>query len=165
MGGKLSMSSTPGKGAAFTLRIPHAQAETPANAVLAGTRPVSAMDAEFAIHHPQRILVVEDDKVNLKLILSMLRKLGYEPMSACDGLEAVKVCEQKKPDCILMDVQMPVMDGLEATRNIRAMEQSRSLRPAYISALTANILPEDQQRCFDAGMNAYLNKPVKSQIT
>ncbi len=107
--------------------------------------------------------MVEDDKVNLKLIVRILRELGYEPLTAPNGFEAVAIFEEENPDCILMDVQMPEMDGLEATRKIRNLESSRQRRPVFISALTANILPEDQQRCFDAGMNAYLNKPVKSQ--
>jgi len=163
MGGAVEVSSEPGVGSTFTLRLPLVLAAGPADAGAPTARPRPPLDENFARRHPQRILVVEDDRVNLKLIVKMLGRLGYEPLAAANGADAIALYERELPDCILMDVQMPGMDGIEATRRIRTMERSRSLPHAFISALTANILPEDRQRCLEAGMDAYLNKPVKSQ--
>ncbi len=162
MGGDLRLATPPGEeGTLFTLRVPFAQADLPTVAPPAGRPPFERMDGDFALRYPLRILVVEDDKVNLKLLAGMLCKLGYAPLTARDGQEAVSIFERESPDCVLMDVQMPSMDGIEATRKIRALEDAGSMVPAYISALTANILPENQRCCFAAGMNCYLNKPVK----
>jgi len=160
MGGDLDVESRHGKGSRFTLTLPLAAAQAPDAPPEA---PASPLDPGFAAASPLRILVVEDDRMNLKLVLSILRKLGYEPTTAGNGLEAVRIYEDeaKAPDCILMDIQMPEMDGIEATRKIREIERSAGWNPAFICALTANILPADQQQCFDAGMNYYLNKPLK----
>jgi CheY-like chemotaxis protein len=116
---------------------------------------------DFAARHPLSFLVVDDDQVSLKLIVTMMRSLGYEPSSACNGLEAVGVYEKELPGCIFMDVQMPVMGGIEAVKKIREIETASALRPAFIVAVTANTLPEGQQRCIAAGMNLYLHKPVQ----
>jgi len=93
----------------------------------------------------------------------MLRRLGYEPLTSRNGVEAVRLYQETRPDCILMDVQMPEMDGIEATRRIRQMERDADAPPTFISALTADILPEDRDRCFKAGMDLFLNKPIKIQ--
>lgn len=163
MGGVIEASSQSGMGSTFTLRLPLVPAANPDGAGSSAACRRPPVDENFARRHPQRILVVEDDGVNLKLIVQMLGRLGYAPFSAANGAEAIAIYERETPDCILMDMQMPGMDGIEATRRIRAMERSRSLPPAFISALTANILPEDRQQCLEAGMDAYLNKPIKIQ--
>ncbi|MEO6054041.1 MAG: response regulator, partial [Chthoniobacterales bacterium] len=140
--------------------VPLDKAELPVDASGKITEPV--LDGGFANHYPLSILVVEDDKVNLKLILSLIRRLGYEPIFAKNGREAVDIQKREHTDCVLMDLQMPEMDGIEATEKIRAIEKEcRSEKPTFISALTANIFPADRQRCFDVGMNGYLNKPLK----
>jgi len=159
MGGDLAVESQPGKGARFTVTLPLAAAGLPTDASEAPTRP--PIETTFAAMPPLRILVVEDDRINLKLILSLLRRLGYEPSTASNGIEALRTLEATPADCILMDIQMPGMDGIEASRRIREIEQSTGRNPVFICALTANILPADQQQCFDAGMNHYLNKPLK----
>jgi PAS domain S-box len=158
LGGSLEVRSKPGEGATFTLRIPLEIVED-----ASAPAPVSAqLDAGFAAHHPLKVLVVEDDKVNLKLIGTLIRRLGYEPLTAVNGREAVEIVRGERPDCVLMDLQMPEMDGIEATESIRAMErQNGNGVPVFISALTANIFPADRQRCVAAGMDDYLNKPVK----
>ncbi len=161
MGGHIEVQSEAGQGSAFFLFIPLEDASAPGLSV--PSEQPALLDAGFALRHPLRVMVVEDDRVNLKLILTMVCKLGYEPLMALNGLEAVEVFQRERPDCILMDVQMPEMDGIEATRKIRELEQELGLSQAYISALTANIVPEDQRRCFEAGINFYLNKPVKSR--
>lgn len=162
MGGDLGISGTAGgKGTTFTLHVPFVPSAQP---LAPAPKPiVHAMTKEFAAQHPLSILVVEDDKINLKLMLSMLRKLGYEPFSAANGIEAVALCLREHPACIFMDVQMPGMSGIEAARKIREYESSRGLPTAYISALTANIQPENYEQCKKAGMNAYLNKPVRGE--
>lgn len=161
MGGRIEVQSEAGHGSAFSLIIPLEDAS--ATGHLVGLESPALLDAGFAARHPLRVLVVEDDRVNLKLILTMVCKLGYEPFMALNGVEAVEVFQRERPDCILMDVQMPEMDGIEATRKIRELEGTLGRRSAYISALTANIVPEDQRRCFEAGINFYLNKPVKNR--
>ncbi len=160
MGGSLRAQSEIGQGAEFIFSVPlGAVTAVPPEPTV--TPPI-VLDSGFAGRHPLRILTVEDDKVNLKLILTLLRRLGYEPVGARNGLEAMECHERERPDCILMDLQMPEMDGIEATKNIRAREKtSPGTRPTFIAALTANIVSADRQRCFDAGMNAYMNKPVK----
>lgn len=163
MGGEIRIGDSQLEGVTFIFRVPFDSSEQPQNS--RSDTPVLPLrvDSSFAFSHPLSILVVEDDKVNLKLIAGLLRKLGYAPLSASNGREAVALYAQESPDCIFMDLQMPEMDGIEATSSIRAFEALHSISPVFISALTANIVPEHQLRCFDAGMNAYLNKPIKSE--
>ncbi|CAN5670184.1 hypothetical protein BH09VER1_BH09VER1_01690 [soil metagenome] len=163
MGGDLQMSNTDEGGATFTVRLPFQASDLLVAPAAKDAQPVSQLDSAFAHRHPLRVLVVEDDKVNLKLIMGLLGKLGYEPLSAHNGVEAVDLNAREKPDCVLMDIQMPGLDGIEATRQIRAFETDQALPRAFISALTANILPEHREQCLKAGMNAYLNKPVNGQ--
>jgi len=112
---------------------------------------------DFSEKHPLSILVAEDNKVNQIFIMKTLGKLGYSADLAVDGSEAIKATGQKHFDVIFMDVQMPVMDGLEATRIIKQRQQTHP----YIIAMTANALQEDRDRCLEAGMNDYISKPVK----
>lgn len=157
LGGDLSVKSRPGQGTVFSLALPLRIAR---NAPIT-TPPPSGLDSSFATLHPCRILLAEDDRVNLKLIETLIKRLGYEPLTAQNGREAVRIYQSEKPDFILMDLQMPEMDGAEATRAIRALEKRENGPPAFIAALTANIFPADKQRCADAGMDDYLNKPTK----
>jgi len=106
---------------------------------------------------PLQVLVVEDHRVNLLVAIKMLARLGYTPHTARDGLEALERLEQEPFDLILMDVQMPRMDGLEATRQIRA----RGRGGPRVVGMTASAAPEDRRRCLDAGMDDYLSKPVR----
>jgi CheY-like chemotaxis protein len=103
------------------------------------------------------ILVAEDNQMNQKLIMKVLSKLGYEADLAADGLEALDLVNKKTFDVILMDVQMPKMDGLEATRIIKKRFPERP----FIIAMTANALQTDLQICIDAGMDDYISKPFK----
>ena len=108
-----------------------------------------------------RVLLVEDNEINQKLVLLMLEKLGYSAELAINGLEALKTLGQHAFDLVLMDMQMPVLDGLSATRRIRA--ELPPERQPYIIALTANALPGDREACLQAGMNDYLAKPLQFQ--
>ena len=117
------------------------------------------IDAQMAEQFPLRILLVEDNLFNQKIASLTLKKLGYQADLANNGLEAIAAIQEKIYDLVLMDVQMPEMDGLTATRHIC---QNLIERP-WIVAMTANVLPEDRQACFDAGMNDYISKPFKVQ--
>lgn len=106
-----------------------------------------------------QILLAEDNPVNQKVALRMLKRIGHEAEVAANGVEVLEALEKKRFDVILMDMQMPEMDGLEATRQI-VQKYSEDVRP-YIIALTANAMHGDRERCLDAGMNDYVSKPIR----
>lgn len=110
---------------------------------------------------PLRILAAEDVAVNRELIRLFLEPRGYQVDVACDGAEAVDMVQRATYDVVLMDMQMPGMDGLQATRVIRAMGGAHAALP--IIALSANIVPDQVQRCLDAGMTSHLAKPFTSE--
>jgi len=109
-----------------------------------------------------KVLVVEDNNVNMLLLLKVLKNLNYQTLSATDGKMAIEILEKNKDIAlILMDCQMPVMDGYQATEKIRQMKNYRNLP---IIAVTANISQRDRKRCMDAGMNDFLGKPVTPSL-
>ncbi len=108
-----------------------------------------------------KILLVEDNPINQKVALKMLSKLGYEAALAVNGLEAVNVVINQDFDLIFMDLQMPIMDGLTATRNILQFCQDNARNSPKVVALTANAMQEDQDRCYAIGMVDFLAKPVR----
>jgi len=112
----------------------------------------------------QRILVAEDNTVNQVLIVKMLNKLGYQADPVANGLEAIEALHRVPYDLVLMDCQMPEMDGLEATQQIRRSEAAAGKAPIPIVALTANALQGDRDHCLEAGMSDYLAKPVQLKI-
>jgi len=112
---------------------------------------------EFARQFPMNILIAEDNIVNQKLASRILEKMGYDPDIAINGHDALNAMTVKKYDMILMDVQMPEMDGLEATRFIR---ENMEYQPVIV-AMTANAMPEDKELCLKSGMDDYLSKPMK----
>ena len=114
------------------------------------------LPADLSKKHPMNILVAEDNLINQQVILFILQKLGYEPTMVENGREALNAMSKDWYDIILMDLQMPEMDGLEATRAIR---ESSSRQPVII-ALTANTMQGDEEECLKAGMNDYIGKPV-----
>ena len=151
MGGEITVTSTPGEGSEFSfeLLLPLAQPPVEAMAVSASL----PLEKLFG-----RVLVVEDDRVNQKVIGLMLKRLGITSELVDNGLSAVQRVTAEEWDLVLMDVQMPDIDGLEATRRIR---NHASGRQTPIVALTANALPEDRAACEAAGMNAFLTKPIR----
>ncbi|MBI5353584.1 MAG: GAF domain-containing protein [Chloroflexi bacterium] len=116
------------------------------------------LDAEMGIRHPLRILLAEDNLVNQKLALRILQQMGYRADVVTNGLEALESVERQKYDVILMDVQMPEMDGLEASRQLCA-RLTRDTRPRII-AMTANAMQGDREVCLAAGMDDYIAKPI-----
>ncbi len=118
-------------------------------------------DPEMGKHLPLRILLAEDNMVNQKLVLRLLERMGYRADVAANGLETIQAVQRQPYDVILMDVQMPEMDGLEATRRIR-QKLATGERPRII-AMTANTMPKDQDACFAAGMDDYIGKPIQAQ--
>jgi len=117
----------------------------------------SVLSADFAKEHPLRILVAEDNPINQKLIERVLNKLGYEPDMATNGVIVLEKLVEKYYDIILMDIQMPEMDGLETTAQIRLQGGSQP----YIVAMTANAMQEDREICMQGGMDDYLSKPMR----
>ncbi len=117
-----------------------------------------ALDPEMASRSPLRILLAEDNAVNQKLALRLLERMGYAADVAGDGLAAIAALERASYDIVLMDVQMPELDGLEATRRIRDRWGADGPR---IVAMTANAMAEDREACLAAGMDGYLSKPIR----
>ena len=114
-------------------------------------------DESFAKQYPLRILLAEDNPINQLLATKMLNTIGYEPIKAESGVEVIDILQTERFDMILMDVQMPEMDGIEATKIIRS---KNNLQPVII-AMTANAMQSDQDECLKAGMDDYLSKPVR----
>lgn len=116
------------------------------------------------------ILLVEDNPVNQELALRLLEKQGHRVVVANDGAEGLELFDSKRFDVILMDMQMPVLGGIEATEAIRAREMRRSwvvsdaVRQVYIIAMTANVMSSDRDRCIEAGMNDYVAKPLRPEL-
>jgi len=111
---------------------------------------------------PLRILLVEDNTFNQMIALRLLAKLGYHADCAVNGLEVLATLEHQEYDVILMDLQMPVMDGLEATRRIRLLEkQTQAKNKVKIIAMTANAMAEDREKCMLLGMDDFISKPVR----
>lgn len=115
------------------------------------------LSENFSIDFPLNILIAEDNPINQKLAERVLLKLGYKPDTAINGIEVLSSLEKKAYDLILMDVQMPEMDGLEATRLIRLQPEKQP----FIIAMTANAMQEDREICLAAGMDDYISKPIK----
>ena len=152
MGGTLGATSEAGRGSTFWFEL-----------VLPQTDSLTADDTQAAetldLESPLRLLVVEDVAVNRELITALLSPFDVTIETAENGAEAVAAVRSRAFDLVLMDVQMPVMDGLSATRAIRALADPH-LRGLPIIAMTANVLPEQVQKCLDAGMDDHLGKPV-----
>lgn len=152
MGGTISVESAPGEGSTFRFSI-HGR-----TSVLSQPAPEKERsDPELSRKMPLRILVAEDHPINQIVARLLLEQMGYQPDVVADGREAVEALEKNPYDVVLMDVHMPVLDGLEATREIR--RRGNAERPKII-ALTASTLKGDREQCLAAGMDEFLGKPI-----
>jgi CheY-like chemotaxis protein len=140
-----------------TLLGSDAHADAAPRAAAPAARP--RMDAQMAARHPLRILLAEDNVVNQKLALRLLQQMGYRADVASNGIEAIECVARQPYDVVLMDVQMPEMDGLEASRRITAKYKPAE-RPRIV-AMTANAMQGDREECLAAGMDDYVTKPIR----
>jgi signal transduction histidine kinase/CheY-like chemotaxis protein/HPt (histidine-containing phosphotransfer) domain-containing protein len=150
MGGTIGVDSEPGKGSLFWFEL-----VLPVRTAAPPTETASLAERRAA---PLRVLVAEDVAVNRDLILAGLSRYGHEVVLAQNGSEAVEQVAHHEFDVVLMDVQMPEMDGIEATRRIRAMPKPAGAIPIF--ALTANVMEAERRRCLEAGMSRLLSKPI-----
>ncbi len=155
-GGRIALESEPGRGSVFTVEMNLPLPEQPAQL----PEPEWA-ERDSRPAGPRRILLVEDNVVNQKVVTAVLSKRGWRVDLAANGAEALDRLGREKFDLVLMDVQMPVMDGLEATRQIRRETQWKRLP---IVAMTAHAMTGDRERCLEAGMNGYVSKPVQPAL-
>jgi CheY-like chemotaxis protein len=155
MGGQLLLESQPGQGATFRFSILGETATQPAAV------PIPAAVAAGTALPVLRVMVADDNAVNRKVALSYLKRLGYQADSSTNGVELLDRLRHGAYDLVFMDVQMPEMDGLEATRRIRG-ELPATNQPRIV-AMTAAAFPEDRVRCLDAGMDDYVSKPVSME--
>jgi CheY-like chemotaxis protein len=153
MGGELTLTSEPGRGSRFvlTVRLGLASPPEPGTEAAAPRREIRQLT----------VLVAEDNRVNQLVAKRLLEREGMEVVVAANGAEAVREWRTGRFDVVLMDIQMPEMDGLTATAHIRELETG-SARRTPIIAMTAHALNEDRERCLAAGMDAYLSKPIRS---
>lgn len=162
MGGDAGVESRPGQGSTFWFtvyaeRLPDLISSSPTAVSARAEQPCARQEGSFS----GRVLVVDDNDINRKLLAKMLSKRGVEVLYAENGREAVATVTQgQAPDLVLMDCQMPIMDGLEATAHIRRWEEEQHRRRLPIVALTAAAFEEDRERCLAAGMDDFLTKPV-----
>lgn len=155
MEGSISVESEPDKGSTFTVIIPIGD-------VTAEKRKVQ--EKIITSTGLRKILVVEDEAINRIYMVCLLNKAGWNIIEAEDGIEAVKKYQQEKPDFIIMDVGLPGLDGISATKIIREAEAAETGNyRAYIIALTAHAFDEDIENCMNAGMDDYLSKPVSAK--
>jgi signal transduction histidine kinase len=162
-GGYVGLTSELGVGSCFTILLPCPPLSTSQTEMVTENLPVKTSELELSntdkdVRQDFLILVVDDDEVNSMTVSSYLKAKGYRILLAKDGQEAIALTKAHKPDLILMDIQMPVMDGLEATRQIRL---DPNLVNIPIIALTALAMAGDREECLSVGANEYLTKPVK----
>jgi CheY-like chemotaxis protein len=162
MGGEVGVESTPGQGSRFWFRVP--LEPLPAASDSRATPRATSRSAEptDSPHLKGQVLIVEDYAFNQMLVETMLQKIGLTTQTVDNGQQAVEavMAETHPIDAILMDLQMPVMDGHTATAHIRAWEQTQQRNRLPIIALTADAFPEDRARCLSVGMDDYLSKPL-----
>lgn len=157
MGGEIAVRSEVGKGSSFTFEV------LLKKGVERSINEKNVEDVTGDIGVPQynaKVLVVDDNQINRMVLKGLLSKFGIIPSEAEDGSEAFESVKQNQYDLVFMDVQMPVMNGLVASRKIREDERERSLKSVTIIALTANAMAKTKEECVKCGMNDYLSKPI-----
>lgn len=154
MGGDIWLTSEPDKGSSFFVTLPFAVAEAPAK-----QHPAKSLEPSRQ-GSPLHVLLAEDTPANTVIAQAFLRRLGHTNLHAANGQEALERLRQERFDLVLMDVEMPVMDGLEATRRLRAGEAGELNRFVPVLAMTAHALASFREKCAEAGMNGFVAKPV-----
>ena len=162
MGGTISATSTVGEGSQFRITMPLKLAEEPRERQAAATPDDSLARRLAAEGRRLRLLLAEDNETNQFVVSRMLSGMAIDIDIANNGREAVEAARRTRYDLICMDMSMPEMDGLEATRTIR--REDGPCRAVPIVAMTANAFPEDMEACRSAGMTGFVAKPVKKQI-
>ncbi len=157
-GGQVQLQSEVGRGSCFTVRLPDIDWRAEASVLIDPLGSLVPIDNPTPGHQLTQILIAEDNEANINTLSSYLKAKGYQLNLARNGQEAIELVQQERPDLILMDIQMPGMDGLEAITVIR---QQLRLTDIPIIALTALAMEGDRERCLAAGANEYLTKPVK----
>lgn len=160
MEGKIGLRSHKGEGSRFWFTVPLKRQSIAMNTLAQQTKSQEVPKQEDPFLH---ILVVEDNPINQKVILKMLQKMGHLVSVANNGMEGYLTYQKEEIDLILMDIQMPVMDGIEATRSIRNWEKDQGFNPVYIIAVTANVTRQDKENAFGAGMNDFTTKPINKE--
>jgi signal transduction histidine kinase/DNA-binding response OmpR family regulator len=125
-------------------------------------QPILELEADELLPRPLRVLLAEDNRINQRVATRLLERLGHEVLVTENGQQALELLAREQVDVVLMDVQMPELDGLEATRRLRELEQSRGSERLPVIAMTAHALPSDRERCLAAGMDGYVSKPIDS---
>jgi signal transduction histidine kinase/CheY-like chemotaxis protein len=154
MKGNMWLESKEGVGSTFHFTIPLTESK---QSVPHNEKSLYSENKNLGQKLPLKILVAEDNAINQTIIKKLLLKIGYNCSLAINGKEAVDTLQKEDFDIVFMDMQMPILDGLEATRKIRRMNKDK--RPVII-AMTANVLAEDRKKCFDSGMDDFVGKPV-----
>ena len=164
MGGSISVTSQRNKGSnfSFTLSLKSQSNKEKIN-IMKKNKKSAEKKFKSDILKNTNILLVEDNLVNLEFAKTLLKKFGCRVTTALNGLEAIDYFKNHKYDLILMDMQMPEKDGIEATKDIRTLEKKFDSKETKIIALTANALSSDKEKCFTAGMNDFVNKPIRKE--
>lgn len=154
MGGTVSLDSRPGLGSVFTATVEVGDIPAPSEQTSGGAESPAAV-----IPATLHVLIVEDNPLNQKLLSRLIEQHGWTAEIAAHGVEAVEMTARRSFDLIFMDVSMPGMDGLEATRAIRTRERKNGEPPRRIVALTAGVSEAERRACAEAGMDDFLGKP------
>ena len=162
MGGEIGLSSVLGQGSTFEFTVPLKSGQVLGKLTDAEGMPTPSGNAAVPGAKGLDVLLVEDHPINQKLAVSLIERAGHSVTLAHNGEEGLQAVIQHSFDLVFMDMQMPVMDGLQATRAIRAHERAQQQRHVPIVAMTANAMPSDRLACEEAGMDGFLSKPFKA---
>ncbi len=161
MGGTIGVESEPGQGSRFWFELPLKKASADSTSSAMWDPLLNPTDTSAAFDKPLRILVVEDIAINQVIARKLIEKMQHRVDTVDNGIKALQALEQTEYDLVFMDVRMPEMDGLEATRQIRKAETN--YQQMYVVAMTANATSQDVQECMDAGMNDFVSKPINRE--
>ena len=155
-GGRVNLDSQPGQGTRITVRLPRGTVPDKLR-TLHQTAPLPSLPPH-ELSSRRRVLLTEDNPLTVQTMLAYLQSRNFESLVAYNGQQALEIAEQQKPDLILMDIQIPGIDGLETIRRLRRNPHTSQIP---IIAITALVMPGDREKCLEAGANRYLSKPVR----